>query len=68
MEKVAVSAMRDAWTVGDKRVTPEGGHRYTLRNVATGETDVVSVTPRSVREIREISDRYGDMLRRLADR
>jgi hypothetical protein len=65
---LAVSATRDAWSVGDKRVTPEGGHQYTLRNVATGETDVIEVSPRSVREIREISNRYRDMLRRLAQR
>lgn len=63
-----MSAVQDAWTVGDKQVTPEGGHQYTLRNVATGEKDIITVSPRSVREIREISDRYGDMLRRLADR
>lgn len=63
-----MSATQDAWSVGDKEVTPEGGHRYTLRNVATGEKDVVTVSPRSVREIREISHRYGDMLRRLAER
>ena len=63
-----MSATQDAWSVGDKQVTPEGGHRYTLRNVATGETDVVEVSPESVRRVRRISDRYSDMLRRLADR
>ena len=63
-----MSPVQDAWSVGEKTVTPEGGHRYTLRNVATGETDVITVSPQSVRRVRRISERYGDMLRRLADR
>ena len=63
-----MSATQDAWSVGDKTVTHEGGHRYTLRNVATGEKDVITVSPGSVLRIRGISHRYRDMPRRLAGR
>lgn len=61
-------SVQDAWTVGDKRVAPEGGHAGTLHDVATGEREVVMVSPRPVRGIRAISRRHGDLVRRLAAR
>jgi len=65
---IALKPTNAQWTVERSGHSEDGGNKYMLHEVGTGQTQEISVDAESSNAIKKLIDDNIDLLKRLADR